>query len=288
MSSKRVFLAMPGNEQMGAALALEAGAEFQAVEARRFPDRESYVRVASDVTAKRVDIVCTLADPDPQFLALIFAAGAARESGAESVHLIAPYLAYMRQDARFKPGEAISSAYFGKLLSQNFDSLTTVDPHLHRLRDLSEVFSIPTRVIRAAPMLGEWIKSNVATPLVIGPDAESEQWAREIAARAGAPYVVLEKKRLGDREVRIRAPSLSEWQGRTPVLVDDLVSSGQTMIEASIAIRRQGLPKPYCVIVHPLFADVAYERLRSEAAAVVSTDTVRHVSNAIGVAGLLI
>jgi ribose-phosphate pyrophosphokinase len=288
MSAARVFLAMPGNEAMAVALARHVGCECQTIEIRRFPDSEAYVRIVGDVAQKRVDIVCTLTNPDHYFLALMFAAATARELGAVGVHLIAPYLAYMRQDIRFKPGEAISSVQFARLLSQYFDSLTTVDPHLHRRRDLSEIFSIPIHVAHAAPLLADWIASHVTAPLIIGPDGESEQWAAAIAERANAPHVVLKKQRRGDRDVEISAPDLSGWRGLTPVLVDDLVSSGGTMIEAVRQIRRQGLSKPYCVVVHPLFAEASYTTLQSLAADIVSTDAVPHPSNAISVASLLI
>jgi len=272
---------------MSTTLAERSGAESETIEMRRFPDREAYVRIAGDVKAKSVDLVCTLANPDPQLLSLIFAAETLRELGATSVNLIAPYLAYMRQDARFKSGEAVSSLHFAKMLSQHFDSLTTVDPHLHRRRDLTEIFSIPTRIVHAAPLLADWIAAHVASPLIVGPDTESEQWAAEIAATANAPHVVMQKVRRGDREVRIRAPDLGQWRAFTPVLVDDLVSSGGTMIEAVGEISRQGFTKPYCVVVHPLFAEASYATLQTLTARVASADTVMHPSNEITVAGLL-
>ena len=279
---------MPGNEAMAAELVRHGGGECQAIEMRRFPDGEAYVRIAGEIAHKRVDIVCTLANPDPQMPALLFAAATARELGASSVHLIAPYLAYMRQDGRFKPGEAVSSVHFAKLVSLYFDSVTTVDPHLHRYRNLDEIFSIPTRVAHAAPLLGDWIAQRVTAPLIVGPDRESEQWAAAIAGRAGAPWVVLNKTRRGDRNVEISAPDLSSWRQHTPVMIDDLVSSGRTMIEAVRQVRAQGLAKPYCVVVHALFAEASYSTLQHLTAGVVSTDAVSHSSNAIRVASLLI
>lgn len=283
----RMLLAMPGNETMASALAALDGAELGELETRRFPDGETYVRIAGDVADKEIDIVCTLARPDEQFLGLIFTAAAARELGARHVNLIAPYLAYMRQDKRFKQGEAVSSAHFAALLSHFFDRLVTIDPHLHRRHDLGEIFSIPTRVEHAAPLLADWIRANVATPLVIGPDAESEQWVSAVAARAGAPHIVLTKERRGDRDVSIAVPDLRAWAGRRPVLIDDIVSSGRTMIEAARQVSAQGLSPPFCLAVHALFAEGAYAELERNAARVITTNTVPHPSNAISVAQLL-
>lgn len=283
----RVLLPMPGNEAMAAGLVARSSAELGLLETRRFPDQESYVRIASDVRGKVVDIVCSLARPDEQFLRLVFAARTVRELGATAVNLVAPYLAYMRQDKRFQEGEAISSIHFANLLSQMFDNLVTVDPHLHRRNDLGEIFSIPTRVKHAATLLAEWIKINVERPLVIGPDSESEQWVSAVAQHAGAPYVVLSKQRSGDRQVKITVPSLDQWKDRRPVLIDDIVSSGRTMIEAAGELSSRGLAKPYCLAVHALFADNSYAQLTSLSDRVITTDTVPHPSNAVSVVELI-
>lgn len=283
----RIFLPTPGNEAMAKALAARAAAELGALETRRFPDGETYLRIVSDVKGKAVDIVCTLARPDAQFLTLVFAANTARELGARSVNLIAPYLAYMRQDKRFKDGEAISSVHFARLISQSFDSLVTVDPHLHRRRDLGEIFTIPARVEHAAPLLADWIRNNVEAPLVIGPDIESEQWVAAVAARAEAPYIVSSKTRFGDRQVDVRIPDLDSWRGKRPVLIDDIVSSGRTMIETARQLAARGTAKPVCLAVHALFAEDSYARLLELSERVVSTDTVAHPSNGVSVVDLL-
>src|SRR5690606_40771116 len=102
------------------------------------------------------------------------------------------------------------------------------DPHVHGRPALPAIYTRSAATLQAAPLLADWIAAHVQAPLVVGPDAESAQWAGAIAARIGAPYVVLHKTRLGDRRVRIDVPDLSSWRGRTPVLVDDIASSGRT------------------------------------------------------------
>lgn len=284
---RRLILPMPGNEALAAALARACDGETGRVETRRFPDGESYVRLHGDPAGRPVDLVCTLARPDPGFLALVFAADAARELGAREVTLVAPYLAYMRQDIRFLPGECVSSRSFARLLSASVDRLVAVDPHLHRHPALSAIYSIPTTTLQAAPLLADWIAAHVDAPLVVGPDEESEQWAGAIAARIGAPHVVLRKTRLGDREVRIDVPDLSPWRDRTPVLVDDIASSGRTLAEAARGLEAQGLPRAECVVVHALLADGAFEELAPRFARITSTDSVPHPSNRIALAPLL-
>jgi ribose-phosphate pyrophosphokinase len=283
----RLILPLPGNETFAARLAEAGGWKIGSIESRRFPDGESYVRILSDIDSGSVDLVCTLVHPDESFLRLAFAADAARSLGAREVTLIAPYLSYMRQDRRFKPGEGLSSKTFARLLSSIFDRLITVDPHLHRYPALSALYTMSTNTLHAAPLLADWIAATIQKPLVIGPDQESEQWVSAIAARVGVPYTVLNKIRHGDRSVDVELPDLSRWRGCQPVLVDDIASSGNTLIEAARRIPLQGFPRPVCVVVHGIFAEESYQRLQALAERVVSTDSVPHESNAIGLASLV-
>jgi ribose-phosphate pyrophosphokinase len=285
---KPLLLPLPGNAGLADALATRIDAEIGKLIVRRFPDGESYVRIESPVEGRTVLLCCTLDRPDEKIIPLLFLAETARELGAERVCLIAPYLAYMRQDARFQPGEGVSSFYFGRLLSNAVDGLVTVDPHLHRHRSLEEVYAIPSRVVRAAPAISDWIRAHLPHALLIGPDRESEQWVAAVAAGAGAPHLILEKIRHGDREVEISLPMADHWRGRTPVLVDDIISSGGTMIEAAGQVRRAGLPPPVCIGVHAIFADRAYaDLLAAGAAQVVTCNTILHESNQIDVSDLL-
>lgn len=283
----RLILPMPGNGAFAARLAEASGAELGAIETRRFPDGETYVRLLSDPKGRIVDVVCTLADPDEGFLRLAFAADAARDLGASSVTLVAPYLAYMRQDSRFHDGEAVTSRTFARLVSSTFDRLVTVDPHLHRYRELSAVYRVAAEALSAAPLFSAWIREHVPDALVIGPDAESEQWAAEVGAGAGVPHVVMTKARLGDRQVRVSLPDMSAHGGRRPVLIDDIASSGRTLAAAAQALQALGFEPPDCLVVHALFAEGAYEQVAAVTGRIVSTDSVPHPTNGVGLAPLV-
>src|SRR5690242_4485591 len=148
---------MPGNAAMSALLAVALEAEKRSVEKLHFPDQESYVAIDGDPKDRAVVLLCTLDRPDDKILPLLFAADAARELGATQVGLVAPYLAYMRQDKRFAAGDAVSAHTFARVLTQSFDWLVTADPHLHRIKALSEIYKIPTRVAHAAGALASWI-----------------------------------------------------------------------------------------------------------------------------------
>ena len=282
MPAVPVVFAVPGCEVASERLRERVPGEAGEVVVRTFPDGEVYVRIDSDVAGRDVVLIGSLDRPADKVLPLLLLAATAKDLGARRVGLVAPYLSFMRQDSRFAPGEGVTSAYFARLLSDSFDWLVTVDPHLHRWQSLDEIYRIPSRVARAAPAIAAWVSREVTRPLLVGPDAESEQWVAAVAAECGAPYVVLEKIRRGDRDVSVSAPDVTGHEGRTPVLVDDIISTARTMIETVLQLARARMAPPICVGVHGLFAAGAYDDLRAAGAArIVTCNTIPHDSNAI-------
>lgn len=284
-----LILALPESEPLGRRVGELAEIPLGVIESRRFPDGETYLRIDAECDQKSIAVVCTLDRPDEKLLPLVFLTDAARALGASRVGLVAPYLAYMRQDRRFRRGEAVTSSTFAGLLSRYVDWLVTIDPHLHRYGSLTQIYGIPHRIVHAAPALAEWIITHVEEPVVVGPDEESQQWVSDVASRAGAPYVVLRKTRRGDRLVDVSWPEVEAHRTRTPVVVDDIVSSAQTMVETVNHLVAAGLRAPVCVGVHALFSEKAEQALRDAGAAqVVTTTSVPHASNRIDIVPLLV
>lgn len=282
-----VFFALPGNERIASDLAALTFGEIGQLELRHFPDGESYVRIISDVKSMDVFIVCTLMRPDTQFVSLSFTAATIRELGARTVQLIAPYLAYMRQDRVFHPGEALTSRLFAELLQSYFDRLITVDPHLHRHKSLAEVYDIPTTVVHSAPLFAEWIATHVDKPIIIGPDAESAQWVESVAKEVGAPWTVFEKERRADRDVQMSGRSLKDGSGCTPVLADDIVSSGTTMKQALRILSSQNWPPAYCLAIHGLCSRRTARQLSDRSVKFLTSNTVPNGDAAFDVAPLI-
>jgi ribose-phosphate pyrophosphokinase len=277
-----LLIAIPGCEQHAQRLASQLGLDVVVPEIRQFPDGELYVRIDRPALPADVAIVGNLHGDN--FLRVAFVAGTARELGAKRVGVIAPYLAYMRQDSVFKPGEGVTARYFGRLVSSTVDWLVTVDPHLHRLDSLATVYTIPTTIARAAPSIARWIASEVQHPVLVGPDAESVQWVSAVAERCGAPFVILEKTRRGDRDVSVSAPD-GPWNGHTPVVIDDIVSTGRTMVEATRMLRAAGSAAPLCIAIHAVFADAVNDELVAAGArGIVTCDTIQHATNRICIA----
>jgi len=283
-----LVLAMAGNERLSEALAGALDTVVVERLIRHFPDGETFVRLDTPVDGRDVLVVCTLDHADDKLVSLFLIAETARDLGARSVTLIAPYLGYMRQDARFHPGEGVTSLYVGKLLSSAFDGLVTLDPHLHRHGALAEVYSIPHVTASAAPAIGEWVRANVERPLLVGPDAESEQWV-SVAAGDDLPFVIFTKTRSGDHDVAIEAPDLAAHEGRTPVLVDDVLSTGRTMIGAAEILIAAGFDAPVCAAVHGVFSGDAEGALAAAGLTrIVTCDTIAHSTNAIDTTSIVV
>jgi ribose-phosphate pyrophosphokinase len=285
---RTILLSLPGNEKFTALLAKKMDAEVGKSTIRNFPDGETYTRIFSDVKDKCVVLVCTLHDPDEKLLPLYFLSQTAKSLGARCTCLVAPYLAYMRQDKVFNKGEGVTSGFFGKLISDFSDSIITIDPHLHRISALSEVYSIPNKVIHAADAISDWIKENVENSVLIGPDSESEQWVSEVAKNAGVPFTILQKVRHGDRDVEVSVPDVDKYKDATPIIVDDIISTARTMIETVKNLKGAGMKSPVCVGIHAVFSGNAYQSLLDAGAGkIVTCNTIPHPSNAIDLSDVM-
>lgn len=250
----------------------------------QFPDSETLIQIDSDIAKRDLIFLSSLNQPNNKCLPMLFAAETARELGAKKIILIAPYLAYMRQDKKFHAGQGISSKYFAKLLSIYFDALITVDPHLHRFNSLNDIYSIPTNVLHANNAIARWIREKIKNPVLIGPDIESAQWIEAIAKKSNLPFLILNKSRKGDRSVEISSPNVELYLRSTPILIDDIISTGITMIETIRHLQALKMKKPICIGIHAIFAGNAYqELLASGVEKIITCNTILHESNGIDI-----
>lgn len=287
MRAASVLLCFDDEQAAAARIGAAAGVDVALIERHRFPDGELRLRLPA-VLPERVAVLRTLDHPDEKLVELLLCVHTARELGARHLTLIAPYLAYMRQDIAFAPGEAVSQRIVGRFLADLFDALITVDPHLHRVGSLREAVPVTDAIVLsgAAP-LADWIAVRRPRALLIGPDAESAQWVSAAAARHGFDHAVCSKIRHGDREVEITLPALAV-AGRSVVLLDDVASSGHTVATAARLLRAAGAASVDLAVTHALFADDALALIRVAGVDEVwSTDGIAHVSNAVSLAPLI-
>jgi len=283
-----LIFSFPGSERLAKKIASKLGLKLGEAEIRHFPDGETYIRIDSDIKDKELVLITSLDHPDTKAMGIMFFANLAKELGAKTITLVSPYLGYMRQDKKFKEGEVITSRIFAKFLSEQVNSLITVDPHLHRYKSLSEIYSIPTTVLHATTTIADWAKTNIAKPLFIGPDEESEQWVKKVAELSDAPYIVLKKIRHGDKNVEVSLPNVDKYRKHTPVLVDDIISTARTMIETVEHLNKAGMKAPICIGVHAIFAGDAYQNLQNSGVGrVVTCNCIEHETNAIDLSEII-
>lgn len=255
---------------------------------RYFPDGESYIRLESEVKDRDIIFTANLSQPDAKIIPLFLAAKTASTLGAKSLGLVSPYLPYMRQDMAFQPGEAVSARCIGQLFSSAFDWLVTVDPHLHRVHSLNTIYQLYPISVSSMPAIIGWIKNYTFKPLLVGPDSESRQWVSVVAKALDAPYLVARKKRHGDHAVEIDMPDPSEFEDHTPIIIDDIISTGTTFVKTVDALRPYGLARPICLTVHALMPEgVESKLLDAGAAQIISTNSVPHKSNKIDINNLI-
>jgi ribose-phosphate pyrophosphokinase len=251
----------------------------------RFPDRESLVRLRAPA-AREAIVVRSFDNPDGKLFEALLAADASRRAGARRVTLVAPYLPYMRQDKVFEPGEPVSQRVLGTMLGEAFDRVVTLEAHLHRIRRLGEVIPCRARSLSAAPALAQWMRAHARGALVVGPDAESMPWVREIGRAAGTNWIVGRKQRLGDRTVHVHFDDLPA--ARRAVVIDDVASSGATLAGAARALRVRGIARIDAIVVHAIFAPGAISLIRRAGVRrILSCDTIAHPTNAIRCAPLV-
>jgi len=281
-----MLLAFPEYREPARRLAAAAGLDYAEVELHRFPDGETRVRLPPALP-ESVILCRSLDHPDEKLVSLLLAAEGARDLGARRLTLVVPYLCYMRQDRAFRPGEVVSQRVIGGLLARYVDGLVTVDPHLHRVHSLAEAVPLAyPRALSARDPIADFLRERAPDALLVGPDAESEQWVAAVARRAGLDWCVGEKTRRGDREVSIRLQG--EFAGRSVVLVDDVASTGRTLEVAARVLRDAGAAAVSVVVTHALFAGDAIERLKAAGVREIwSTDSIPHPSNVITLAPLL-
>jgi len=281
--SNAVLQCLPASAREARRLAGRLALPLHEIALHRFPDGELRVTVAS--AAANTIVYASLNQPNDKLLALQFASEALRRGGTKRLVLVAPYLCYMRQDAAFHAGEAISQKVIGHLLAGCFDRVVTVDAHLHRTKNIGEVFpGIEADDLSAMPAIAAALRAAGFDPatIVVGPDEESRPWVGDLATRLGLDHAVARKTRRGDRSVAVDFPNPALFASRPALLVDDIVSSGGTLITCAQALQAAGATTIDAVVTHALFASELVPRFFDAGIrSIKSTDSVPHPTNAI-------
>lgn len=280
-----------GNSQgIAKNIARRLKAEYSSITIASFPDGDIYLKFNTILKGKRIVIVQSFQPhPDMSLFDIIFAAETAKDLGAKKVILVAPYLAYMRQDKRFNAGEAISSRIMAKLLNNSIDKIITIDSHIHRYKSLKDVFTIPAKNLTANSLIADYIKKKIKNSVIIGPDWESYQWAEFIAKKIGVDSTVLEKTRFSSRKVKVKVLKPVLIKGKNVVIVDDIISTGHTIAEAAKHARNMKAKSITAIGVHGLLVENAMDKMKkSGVTKIITTNCIEHKTNKIDVTSLLV
>ncbi|MEL9970561.1 MAG: ribose-phosphate pyrophosphokinase [Metallosphaera sp.] len=238
------------------------GAKLVKVEHKVFPDGESYIRMPSSLAGEEVILVQTTQPPqDKNLIELFLTIEAIKDVGATKVTAVVPYLAYSRQDRRFLDGEAISVKTILNLIhSLGASTFITVEPH--HPESLS-YFPGEVKVVDPLPSLAREIAKVVKRPFVLGPDRGAAGRAERLARELNCDFSYLEKER--DRrtgEIKVRGVGLPSLKGFDVILVDDIVSTGGTLLEASKIAYSLGAESVNVVAAHMLLVNGALQKLK--------------------------
>jgi len=244
-----------------------------------FPDGEMHLKFKGEIKNKTVVLVQSFyPHPNHALIEVMFAASNARDLGARKIILIAPYLAYLREDERKVAGECVSSKVIGDMVNRNFDAIITVEPHLHR-HNLNDVFSIPFYRVDISDLLKNHIKKNFKDVQIVG----INDGCNELIKKLSFDSVILNKKRKNYFNVSIKGDhNLSKE--REVLIVDDIISTASTMIEAIKFLKSR---KVNCFCVHPVFVGGALRELEKYADRIISSNTIYHETNDLDISNLI-
>jgi ribose-phosphate pyrophosphokinase len=261
---------------------------YSQLEVTHFPDSEIKLKFNKNLKGKTIVLVQSFyKNINDCVIETLFAAETAKDLGAKKIILIAPYFPYLRQDKRFTPGECISLRTIAKNIDEDFDQILIIDPHLHREKTLKHIFKIKSKKLTANPLIENYIKKNIKNPVIIGPDWESYKWAQKIAEKIGCDFAIMEKKRYSARKVTVKLNKNINIKSKNLIFIDDMISTGNTLLRAIKAMRKLGAKKVTCFAVHGILVENALEKLKKAGATVITTNTIPNKAAKIDVSKLI-
>ena len=248
---------------------------------KRFPDGELYLRVGGRLEGDDV-VVVQSTRTDQDLLELLLLEDAVREAGAKRTFVVVPYFGYARQDRRFFPGEPVSARALSRHVELDADAVITVD--LHSPQTL-EHFGKPAFEASGIPALARRLRERPVDVLV-SPDKGGVERVKRMAQLLERPWFALDKKRIDSEHVELALPPSGglSVQGKQVVLIDDVITTGGTIVEAARLLKRHGAGAVSAACTHGLFLRDAFERIKAVTDDVYSTDTLGNPAEKASVA----
>ena len=273
------------SQKLAAKVAWDLGENLSPIETRRFPDGERYIRIKGEVPKEVVVIQSTGYPQDENLMELFLLLKNLKSLGVERTRVVIPYFGYGRQERRFKSGEAVSAVIVAELLEAAGAS-EIYSINLHE-KNIKEFFNIPVHEISAMPMIANYINEHIEDPMIIGPDKGALGFAEEISGILKCDCDYLEKTRISPEKVEMKLKNL-DVKGRDVVIIDDIISTGGTIVSASRILNDLGANKVVVGCVHPILVEDALLKIFAAGVDdVFATDTLKSDVSTISVAPLV-
>jgi len=268
-------------------LANKLNANYIKTDVQIFPDGESKITLGDKPTGKTIVVQSVYPPIDSNFIQILSLISKAKETSSQ-VFAVIPYLCYMRQDKEFLPGEIVTSAVIAKMLKAvGTSKIVTVDIH----SELAiKYFDVPIRNVSAVPKLASFFKKlKLKNPFVIAPDLFWAPQAKQFAEILDTESTALNKQRNRKTgELEIRQSQKRDFESRDIILVDDMISTGGSIVKAIEYLKQQNCGRIYAACTHALLVGDAEKKIRDAGVLkIISTNTIPGKTNAVDVSGIL-
>lgn len=260
MDNNIAILSGNANPKLAQAIVKELGLPLGEAIVDRFPEGEIHLQILENIRGKDVFIIQPTCSPsNDSLMELLIMIDAARRASAKRVTAVLPYFGYARQDRKDKPRVPITAKLVANLLvTAGADRILAMDLHAGQIQGF---FDIPVDHLYAITVLSSYFKDkNLPNLTVVSPDVGGVKMARAYSKVLGAPLAIVDKRRDGPLKVSVMS-IIGDVSGQNVVLVDDLVSTGGSLVEAAQALKDSGALNIYACIVHPVLAGPAIERI---------------------------
>ena len=255
---------------------------------RVFPDGESKITLSGKISKRKAIVVQSIYPPvDSNLIQALSLISKAKENSSEVIAVI-PYMGYARQDREFLPGEIVTMKVLAKLFKgAGASKIIAVD--IHSLIGFKH-FTIKSKNVTAIPDLVKYLKKlSLKNPLVVSPDQGGKERAKAFAKEFGLEFIALQKKR--DRKtgkVQIKTKNATEVNGRDLILVDDMISTGGSIINATQFLKKQKCKKVYVACTHALLMNNAEKKIRKAGVTkIVSANTIPGKTSVVDVSNTI-
>lgn len=248
------------NPALAERICRELGQPLGRIKLSRFKSGEFYCLYEESIRNCDVFLVQTFSHPiNDHFVELLVMIDAAKRASAKTINLVMPYYGYSRQERKEAPREPISAKMVADVLTTTGASrVVTMDLHAPAIQGF---FNIPVDHLTALDLISDYIKKkNIPNPIVVSPDVGRAKTAENLANILDAPFAIMIKKRPSHNESVI-THIIGEVEGRTPIIIEDLIDTGSTIVNVVEGLKERGAGDAYICATHPVFSGSALQKL---------------------------